>query len=119
MESNIYPNETNNIDLSNQTLSSIKLITFIKINNILGATHLNSHRLDQLFQTIQSTRQLHLKEEGLNFQEQSSFAKHSEAAGEVCYHGYHTKWTQREGIGGGGTMSQPTWPKDLGHDWTN
>jgi hypothetical protein len=29
MESNIYANETNNIDLSNQTLSSIKSITSI------------------------------------------------------------------------------------------
>jgi hypothetical protein len=41
MQSNIYQNETNNIDQSNETLSSIKSITFIKINNILGDTHLN------------------------------------------------------------------------------
>jgi hypothetical protein len=61
MESNIYSNETNNIDLSNQTLSSIKSITFIEINNILSGTHLNSQRLDQLLETIQSTGQLHLK----------------------------------------------------------
>jgi hypothetical protein len=67
MESNIYPNETNNNDLSNQTLSSIKSITFIEINNILGGTRLNSQRLSQLLKTIQSTQQLHLKEEGLNF----------------------------------------------------
>jgi hypothetical protein len=53
MESNIYTNETNNIELSNQTLSSIKSITFIKINTILGGTRLNSHILGQLFQTIQ------------------------------------------------------------------
>jgi hypothetical protein len=83
MESNIYPNETNNIDLSNQELSSIKSITFIKINNILGSTRLNSQRLSQLFQTIQNTRQLHLNEEGLNFQDWSSFVKHSGAADEV------------------------------------
>jgi hypothetical protein len=83
MESNIYPNETNNIDLSNQTLSSIKSITFIEINNILGGTCLNFQRLGQLLETIQSTRQLHLKEEGLNFQDRSSFAKHSGVADEV------------------------------------
>jgi hypothetical protein len=41
MQSNIYLNETNNIDQSNETLSSIKSITFIKINNILGDTRLN------------------------------------------------------------------------------
>jgi hypothetical protein len=100
MESNIYSNETNNIDLSNQTLSSIKSITFIEINNILSGTHLNSQRLGQLLETIQSTGQLHLKEEGFDFQDQSPFAKHSGAADEVWYHGYHAKWTQREGIGG-------------------
>jgi hypothetical protein len=100
MESNIYPNEINNIDLSNQTLSSIKSITFIKINNILGGTRLNSQTLDQLFQTIQSTRQLHLKKEHLNFQDRSSFAKHSRPTDEVWYHMYHAKWTRREGIVG-------------------
>jgi hypothetical protein len=84
----------------NQLLSSIKSITFIKINNILGGTRLNSQRLDQLLETIQSTRQLHLKEEGLNFQDRSSFAKHSGATDEVWYYRYHTKWTQREGIRG-------------------
>jgi hypothetical protein len=41
MESNIYPNETNNIDLSSETLLSINSITFIEINNILGGTRLN------------------------------------------------------------------------------
>jgi hypothetical protein len=67
----------------NQSLLSIKSIIFIKINNILGGTRLNSQRLDQLLETIQSTRQLHLNEEGLNFQDRISFAKHSGATDEV------------------------------------
>jgi hypothetical protein len=75
----------------NQSLASIKSVTFIEINNILGGTRLNSQRLGQLLETIQSTRQLHLKEEGLNFQDWSSFAKYSGAIDEVWYHWYHTK----------------------------
>jgi hypothetical protein len=71
----------------------------------------NYQALDQLFQTRQSTRQVYLKEEGLNFQEQSSLAKHSGAANEVWFHGYHDNWTRREGTRGP-TMSQPTRPKD-------
>jgi hypothetical protein len=112
MESNIYPNETNNIDLSNQTLSSIKSITFIKINNILGSTRLNSQRLGQVCQNIQSSRQLDLKEEGLNFWDRNSFAMHSVAAHEICYHRYHAKWTWWEGAGA--AISQPTWPRRPG-----
>jgi hypothetical protein len=117
MESNIYPNETNNIDLSSETLLSINSITFIEINNILGGTRLNFQRIGQLIETIQSTRlnfqrlgqlietiqstqQLFLKEEGLNFQDRSSFVKHLGAADKVWYHGYHVKWTWREEIGG-------------------
>jgi hypothetical protein len=40
----------------NQSLASIKSITFIEINNVLGGTRLNSQRLGQLLETIQSTR---------------------------------------------------------------
>jgi hypothetical protein len=39
-------------DLLNQSLSSIKSITFIEINNILGDTRMNSQRLSQLLETI-------------------------------------------------------------------
>jgi hypothetical protein len=48
----------------------------------------------------QSTRQLHLKEEGLNSQDHGSLARHLEAANEVWYHRYPTDWTQNEGMGG-------------------
>jgi hypothetical protein len=51
--------------------------------------YLNFQRLGQLIETIQSTRQLFLKEEGLNFQDRSSFVKHLGAANKFWYYGYH------------------------------
>jgi hypothetical protein len=78
----------------------------------LGQSHPS---LGELFQTRQSTRQLHLKKEGLNFQYQSSLAKHSRADDEVWYHGYHAYWTQRDGTGGP-TMSRPTRLEDPGQE---
>jgi hypothetical protein len=108
MESNIYPNETNNIDISNQTLSSIKSINFIKINNILGGTRLNCSRQYKALDNFKN---------GLNFQDRSSFIKHSRATDEVWYHVYHAKWTQREEIGG--AMRRPTRSEDPDDDLTN
>jgi hypothetical protein len=49
----------------------------------------------------------------LNFQDQSSFAKHSRVADEVWYYGYLANWTWREGTGGP-VMSQPTQAEDPG-----
>jgi hypothetical protein len=74
----------------------------------LAALGRNYQELDQLFQMKKSTQQHHMKEEGLNFQEQGSLAKQSGATDDVWYDGYHADWTWKAEQGG------PPWVSLLG-----